>query len=175
MADLQAAIAKATQAVESANGNLLALSREIHGYPELKFEEFAAHTAVVELLTRRGFAVTSPVAGLDTAFVARFGNGSMSVGICVEYDALPDVGHACGHNLIAASSVGAAIGLAAVAEELDLEVVVLGTPAEEGGGGKIVMARSGAFDGVDAAMMVHPADARSPCSRPAASTACTPR
>ena len=156
MAELDAAIAKATAAVEAANGNLLALSREIHGYPELKFEEFAAHTAVTELLSRRGFAVESPVAGLDTAFVARFGGGSMSVGICVEYDALPDVGHACGHNLIAASSMGAAIGLAAVAEELDLEVVVLGTPAEEGGGGKVTMLEAGCFDGLHAAMMVHP-------------------
>lgn len=156
MVELDAAIATATSAIEAAQGGLFALSREIHAYPELKFEEYAAHTAVTELLGRSGFEVTSSVAGLPTAFVATFGQGDLSIGLCVEYDALPEVGHACGHNLIAASSVGAALGLAAVAAELELRVVVLGTPAEEGGGGKVTMLEAGCFDGLHAAMMAHP-------------------
>lgn len=156
MAELDAALASATAAIEAAAGGLNALSREIHAYPELKFEEYEAHTALTEMLRREGFTVESPVAGLDTAFTARRGGGSLAIGLCAEYDALPEVGHACGHNLIAASSVGAAIGLAAVAEELDLEVVVLGTPAEEGGGGKVTMLEAGCFSGLSAALMVHP-------------------
>jgi amidohydrolase len=95
-------------------------------------------------------------AGLPTAFRATRGSGALHVAFCAEYDALPDVGHACGHNIIAASSLGAAIGLAAVADELDLSVTLLGTPSEEGGGGKIDLIDAGYFADVHAAMMVHP-------------------
>ncbi|WP_322987320.1 amidohydrolase [Phaeacidiphilus oryzae] len=95
--------------------------------------------------------------GLDTAFHARFGQGPVRIALCAEYDALPGLGHACGHDLIAASAVGAALGLAAVADEAGITVEVYGTPAEEGGGGKIEMLDRGAFTGADLAMMVHPA------------------
>jgi amidohydrolase len=96
------------------------------------------------------------VCDLPTAFSARFGSGPLHIGICAEYDALPGIGHACGHNVIAAAAVGAGLGLARVADEVGLTVTVLGTPAEEGGGGKILMLERGAFEGIDAAMMVHP-------------------
>ncbi|MGH3354916.1 MAG: amidohydrolase, partial [Nocardioidaceae bacterium] len=108
-------------------------------------------------LDRAGFAVERGVADLPTALVATVGSGPLVLGICCEYDALPDVGHACGHNVIAAAGVGAAIGLGALADDLGLTVKVFGTPAEEGGGGKVYMLDHGVFDGTHAAMMVHPA------------------
>ncbi|MEI7746318.1 MAG: M20 family metallopeptidase [Actinomycetota bacterium] len=156
MVDRDATLAKATASIEAAMPSLLALSREIHDYPELKFEEYAAHSAVTGMLDRHGFTVRNAIAGLDTAFDARHGNGALKVALCAEYDALPEIGHACGHNLIAASSVGAALGLAAVGEALDLTTVVLGTPAEEGGGGKVTMLEAGCFEGLHFAMMAHP-------------------
>ena len=110
-----------------------------------------------------GLAVERRAYGLDTAFVARAGtDGPDRSPCCCEYDALPGIGHACGHNIIAAAGLGAGLAAAALADELGGRVVVLGTPAEEGGGGKVLMAERGAFDGVDAAMMVHPADADLP-------------
>ncbi len=108
------------------------------------------------MLAASGFEVTSGIAGLPTAFSAETGPGPLVVAVCAEYDALPGIGHACGHNVIAASAAGAAIGLAGLADRLGLTVRVLGTPAEEGGGGKITMLEQGAFDDVHAAMMVHP-------------------
>jgi amidohydrolase len=109
-----------------------------------------------EALKRAGFRVTPGTAGLPTAFVAEAGDGPLVLAICAEYDALPDVGHACGHNIIAATAVGAGLGLLPLADELGVTVRVLGTPAEEGGGGKVLMLDAGAFDDVHAAMMVHP-------------------
>src|SRR5262249_58574080 len=105
-----------------------------------------------------GLAVGRGAYQIQTAFVARFGSGPLNVGICAEYDALPGVGHACGHNVIAALSTGAAIAAASVADDVGLTVTVLGTPAEEAGdaGGKVLMLERGAFEGIDAAMMVHP-------------------
>ena len=135
---------------------LVSLSHDLHAHPETAFEEHRAATAVTELLAREGFDVERGACGLETAFVATAGSGPVRIGVCAEYDALPSVGHACGHNVIAASSVGAAIGLAAVADDVGATVVILGTPAEEGGGGKILMLDAGAFDGLDVAMMVHP-------------------
>ena len=96
---------------------------------------------------------------MPTAFEATFGSSGPSVAVFCEYDALPGIGHACGHNIIAAAGLGAALGSAAVAEALGGRLVVLGSPAEEGGGGKVFMIDQGALDGVDAAMMIHPADA----------------
>lgn len=136
---------------------LIALSERLHADPETAWEEHRAAAAVPELLDRAGFEVTSSYLGLETAFSATFGSGPTRIALCAEYDALPGLGHACGHNLIAASSVGAALGLAAVADDAGLTVEVYGTPAEEGGGGKIEMLDRGAFAGVDLAMMVHPA------------------
>ncbi|WP_226367390.1 M20 family metallopeptidase [Pseudonocardia sp. ICBG162] len=148
--------AAARAAVDRAADGLVALSAELHAHPETAWEEHRAATVVPELLDRRGFAVTPSYLGLETAFHARYGSGPLRIALCAEYDALPGLGHACGHNLIAASSVGAALGLAEVADELGLTVEVYGTPAEEGGGGKIEMLDRGAFRDVDLAMMVHP-------------------
>ncbi|HSK25221.1 MAG TPA: M20 family metallopeptidase [Egicoccus sp.] len=141
---------------------LVALSHGIHGDAEIGFEEYRSSARVAEALAAGGFDVTHGVAGLDTAIVARAGSGPLRIGICAEYDALPGIGHACGHNIIAGAAVGAGLALAEVADDLGIEVVVLGTPAEEGGGGKIVMLEGGAFDGLNAAMMVHPAPVETP-------------
>jgi len=146
----------ASEAVRDRTEALLSLSHELHAHPETAFAEHRAVTAVTALLEAEGFDVERHACGLDTAFVATAGRGEVRIGICAEYDALPGVGHACGHNVIAASSVGAAIGLARVADDIGATVVVLGTPAEEGGGGKVLMLDAGAFDGLDVAMMVHP-------------------
>nr|WP_296770785.1 M20 family metallopeptidase [Rhodococcus sp. (in: high G+C Gram-positive bacteria)] len=136
---------------------LVDLSHRIHAHPELGFEEYQASSWVAEILGDAGFHVQHGCYGLPTAVRATIGSGPVHVGICAEYDALPDIGHACGHNIIAAAGVGAALGLAGFVDELGLTVTLLGTPAEEGGGGKILMLERGAFDGLDAAMMVHPA------------------
>ncbi|MBQ0925094.1 M20 family metallopeptidase [Saccharopolyspora endophytica] len=135
---------------------LTGLSRSIHAEPETAFAEHRSAAKVAALLAEHGFAVQAPVAGLDTALVAERRSGDLVVGICAEYDALPQVGHACGHNVIAASAVGAALALAEVADEAGLTVKVFGTPAEETGGGKVVMMEEGVFDDVALAMMVHP-------------------
>ncbi|WP_033292483.1 M20 family metallopeptidase [Amycolatopsis jejuensis] len=137
--------------------DLVRLSERLHADPETAWEEYRAAAAVPELLDRAGFAVTARYLGLDTAFHATYGTGPLKIALCAEYDALPGLGHACGHNLIAAGSIGAALGLAEVADEAGLTVEVYGTPAEEGGGGKIELLDRGAFDGVDLAMMAHPA------------------
>lgn len=146
------------RATDARREPLVALSHAIHGDAEIRFEEFTSSARCAEALAAGGFAVEYGVAGLDTAFVARYGTGSLHVGICAEYDALPGIGHACGHNIIAAAAVGAGLALADVADELDLTVTVLGTPAEEGGGGKIFLLEAGHFDDLHAAMMVHPAN-----------------
>lgn len=145
---------------------LLALSHAIHADAEVGFEEHTSSRRVAEALADGGFEVVHGSHGLDTAVVATAGTGSLEVVICAEYDALPGIGHACGHNVIAAAAVGAGLALAEVADELDLTVKVLGTPAEEGGGGKILLLERGAFDGAHLAMMVHPAPMESalfPC------------
>ena len=143
--------------IRSAEAELLGLSHRIHAHPELAFEENRASAWLAELLDAGGFTVEHGCYGLDTAVRATVGSGPVHVGICAEYDALPGIGHACGHNIIAAAAAGAGIGLAGLADDLGLTITVLGTPAEEGGGGKILMLERGAFDGLDAAMMVHPA------------------
>ena len=153
---MAAALDTAAAAIADARPALVALSEAIHGFAELGFEEVASAAAAAGLLEECGFSVTRGVCDLPTAFDARFGSGELVVALMAEYDALPEVGHACGHNLIATSSIGAAIGLAAVADEMGLEVRVLGTPSEEAGGGKALMLERGGFDGVGAAMMVHP-------------------
>ncbi len=147
------------RAVDDCADELLALARRIHENPELRFEEFKASGWIADFLAARGHVVERGVAGMPTALRARAGAGKgPCVAIVAEYDALPGVGHACGHNLIAAGAVGAFVAAAAVAEGRGGEVVFLGTPAEEGGGGKIEMVKAGTFRGVDAAMMFHPFD-----------------
>lgn len=139
--------------------DLVDLSHRIHAHPELGFEEEKACAWVAETLDAAGFAVEAGVCELPTAFLARTGSGPLHIAICAEYDALPGVGHACGHNIIAAASAGAAIALSRVADDAGLTITVVGTPAEEVGdaGGKILLLERGAFAGVHAAMMVHPA------------------
>ncbi|MFE7242071.1 M20 family metallopeptidase [Streptomyces sp. NPDC057582] len=143
-------------AVAGVADELLALSHRIHAHPEVAWEEEKAARWVGDALNDLGFDVRPGTAGLPTAFTATLGSGPLHLGICAEYDALPGLGHACGHNIIAAAAVGAAAGLAPLVDELGLTLTVFGTPAEEGGGGKILMLERGAFDGVHAAMMVHP-------------------
>jgi len=135
---------------------LVTLSHTIHAHPETCFEESSSARWTAEALARGGFSVAEGICDLPTAFEARAGSGPLVVAICAEYDALPGVGHACGHNIIAASAVGAGLALAEIADDIGLTVLVVGTPAEEGGGGKILLLERGAFDGVHAAMMVHP-------------------
>jgi len=138
---------------------LLDTSHQIHENPELSFQEHFAHGLLTDVLGRRGIAVTRSAFDLETAFDATVGSEGPTIAICLEYDALPAVGHACGHNVIAAAGLGASLAAAALAVEAGGRVRILGTPAEEGGGGKVLMADRGALVGVDAAMMVHPADA----------------
>ena len=143
--------------IAQAADRLVALSHAVHADAELAFEEHRSSDRVASLLAASGLDVEHGVAGLDTAFVATAGSGPLTVAICAEYDALPGIGHACGHNIIAATAAGAGLALAPLADELGITVKVIGTPAEEGGGGKILMLDAGVFDGVHAAMMVHPA------------------
>jgi amidohydrolase len=149
--------AGAGERVKDATRELLALSHRIHAHPELGFEEERAAAWTAAALDEAGFAVERGICELPTAFRARVGNGPLHLAICAEYDCLPAIGHACGHNIIAASAVGAALALARVADDVGLTVTVVGTPAEEGGGGKIMLLERGAFAGMHAAMMVHPA------------------
>jgi amidohydrolase len=144
------------QAVDGRRDALVELSHRVHRANETRFEERLSSEMVADALAGAGFQVERGVCDLETAFVATAGSGPLTIGICAEYDALPGIGHACGHNVIAAAAAGAGIALARVADDLGVTVRVLGTPAEESGGGKILMLDRGAFDGVHAAMMVHP-------------------
>ena len=149
----------AQQRLDANWDRVVALSRQIHAQPEVGWQEEHASVWVAEVLDAAGFQVQRGVFGLPTALLATAGAGPLHVAFCAEYDALPGIGHACGHNLIAAMSTGAAIAAAAVADDVGLTVTVLGTPAEEVGdaGGKILLLERGAFAGIHAAMMVHPA------------------
>jgi amidohydrolase len=150
------ALDRVEDVVRRHGGDLVELSHAIHAEPELAFAEHRSCAKAQVLVAERGFEITPRAAGLDTAFRADFGSGPLVVGVCAEYDALPEIGHACGHNIIAASAVGAALALAEVADRLGLTVVLMGTPAEESGGGKALLLKAGAFDDVAAAVMVHP-------------------
>jgi len=149
-------VERARHAIDEAAEGLLELSHFIHAHPEIGYEEFLSAEAVAAAADAAGFEVERGIADLPTAFRATKGTGELHIVLCAEYDALPDVGHACGHNIIAAASLGAAIGLAAVADEIGVTVILLGTPSEEGGGGKIDLINAGYFRDVHAAMMVHP-------------------
>lgn len=156
MTDLKSA---ARAECHAARDELIRLSRDIHAHPELAFEEEKAAGWLCDLLDAHGFAVERGICDTPTAFVARAGDGPLHVAICAEYDALPAIGHACGHNIIAASAVGAGIALKKIAAEAGLSLRIIGTPAEERGNdsGKIRLLERGAFEGTDVAMMVHPA------------------
>jgi amidohydrolase len=138
---------------------LIRLSHRIHAHPELGFEEERASSWLCDALDEAGFVVEKGICDLPTAFRARAGSGPLNIAICAEYDSLPGIGHACGHNIIAASALGAAMAAAKVANDVGLTVSVIGTPAEEVGNasGKILLLERGGFEGVHAAMMIHPA------------------
>ncbi len=137
--------------------SLVALSHEIHSHPELGFEEELAAGWLCERLSDDGFDVNAGVCDLPTSIIARSGSGPLKVAFVAEYDCLPGIGHACGHNVIAAMSLGAAMTAAKVADDVGLTVILVGTPAQETGGGKILMLERGGFDGIHAALMAHPA------------------
>ena len=148
----------AIEAIEDASAALRALSLDIHAHPEENYEERHAHAALTDFFEARGFAVRRGAYGMETAFEAERGGGGPRIGILCEYDALPEIGHACGHNLIAIAGAAAGLGTAAALDAAGIEgsVRVLGSPAEEGGGGKIRLIEAGAFEDVGAALMVHP-------------------
>jgi amidohydrolase len=151
--------AVAQEKLNTIQPRIIELSHRIHGNPETGFEEMQASAWISEMLSESGFDVSRGICGLPTAFLATAGEGPLHVAICAEYDALPGIGHACGHNIIAAAAVGAAIAAEAVADKIGLKVSVIGTPGEEKGdaGGKILLLEGGVFKGIHAAMMVHPA------------------
>ena len=144
------------ETLEQWRDRLVEASHDLHDHPELAFKERRAAEVVASLLRSAGFRTEVGAYGLDTAVEAVAGTGSMTVVVCSEYDALPGVGHACGHNIIATAGVGTAIALAALADDLDLTVKLLGTPAEEVGGGKAVMLEAGAWEDATVSLMVHP-------------------
>ena len=147
------------QRIEEVSEELISASHAIHANPELAFKEFFACETLTNALEHHDIKTEKAVYSLETSFEAKLNTDSegATVAILAEYDALPGIGHACGHNIIATSALGAALGLHAVAQELQGSIRLIGTPAEEKGGGKELMARNGAFEGIDAAMMIHPA------------------
>ncbi|MFF2388658.1 M20 family metallopeptidase [Agromyces sp. NPDC058104] len=154
-AGVAAPVDRVRAVIEAERERIVALSHAIGADPELAFEEHRAAARVAEVLEAAGFAVEVGAYGLETAVEAVYGDGEVTVAVVGEYDALPGVGHACGHNIIAAAGVGAALGLKAVADELGFRVKFLGTPAEELGGGKILMLQRGAWDDATFSLMVH--------------------
>lgn len=156
--DVAALKARASERVDARRGLLDDLSLRIHAQPELAFEERTAAALLCDALASAGVDVRRPAAGLETAFAADFGSGRPTVAILGEYDALPGVGHACGHNLMGTAAIGAFLALRDLAPDLPGRVRVLGCPAEERGNGKNFLIREGFFTDVDAALMYHPGD-----------------
>ena len=152
-----------SQAIEGARSELVEVSLDIHAHPELNYEEQHAAALLSGTLEKHGFQVERGVGGVETAFTATLpggGGDGPTVAILAEYDALPDIGHGCGHNLIAMAAIGAGLGLQANLDKLPGKIMVIGTPAEEGGGGKIRMLDGGVFKGVDAVLSSHPSSNR---------------
>lgn len=148
--------AKVSEAVEALADDLVALSHDLHAHPELCYAEHHAVEAVAQLLTAHGFDAEVGAYELPTALRARVGDGRPRVAVLAEYDALPGIGHACGHNVICATALGAFLAVASIVGDLDGSIELIGCPAEEGGGGKELIARAGGFDEIDAAVMLHP-------------------
>ena len=150
---------RSNSAIEASKQELFDLSKDVHAHPELNYEEYYSSDALAGFLESNGLAVERGIGGVETAFRATIpggGGGGPTIAVLAEYDALPEIGHGCGHNLIAMAAMGAAVGLQANAQDLPGRVVVIGTPAEEGGGGKIRLLEAGVFDGVDATLSSHP-------------------
>tara|TARA_B100000929_G_scaffold144350_1_gene114277 strand:- start:1557 stop:2723 length:1167 start_codon:yes stop_codon:yes gene_type:complete len=148
--------------IDDISDELIAVSHAIHENPELGYEEHFAHEQLTKVLIDKGLDVSKGVYELDTAFEATAGKTGPVVALLCEYDALPGIGHACGHNIIAAAGIGAGLAASTLAETFNGRLRILGTPAEEGGGGKVRMLKRGAFESVEAVLMVHPADADLP-------------
>ena len=140
----------------SIEDDLRELSRWLYDNPEIQYQEHESSARLAGYLSSQGFDVAHPTHGLDTAFEATVGSGGPRVIICCEYDALPEIGQACGHNIIATAALGAGIALAGLVDDLGIRVTVLGTPAEEGGGGKVDLIDARAFEDAAASMMIHP-------------------
>ena len=150
---------RSNSAIESSKQALFDLSKDVHAHPELNYQEFYSSDALAGFLEKQNLQVERGVGGVETAFRATIpggGGDGPTIAVLAEYDALPEIGHGCGHNLIAMAAMGAAMGLKANAQDLPGRVVVIGTPAEEGGGGKIRLLEAGVFDGVDATLSSHP-------------------
>lgn len=148
--------------VEELKADLIELSHAIHDNPEIRFEEFQASELITQYLEKMGFWVTKGIGNMPTAFRAerKFGNGGPTIGVFCEYDALADIGHACGHNIIATAGAGAGVAVCNWLDKNELQngkIVVVGSPAEEGGGGKVFLINAGELDDFDAMVMVHPA------------------
>ena len=146
----------ARQSFEAVESDLQGISRWLYENPETAYEEYESSRRLSDFLGSQGFDVTYPAYDLETAFEANIGSSGPRVVICCEYDALPEVGQACGHNIIATAAVGAGIALGELTGDLGIRVTVLGTPAEEGGGGKVALIEAGAFEDSTASMMIHP-------------------
>ena len=142
--------------VDAISDVLLEASHAIHANPELNFEEHFAHETLTGILDDQGLKPERGAYDLETAFEASVGDEGVCVAVLCEYDALPEIGHACGHNIIATASIGAGLGLQDLADDLGIRVKLLGTPAEEGGGGKIILLDNGAFEDAKCSMMIHP-------------------
>lgn len=147
---------KAETAFEAVEADLQELSRWLYENPEIQYQEHESSAKLATYLSGKGFEVNHPTHGLDTAFEATVGSSGPRLIICCEYDALPEIGQACGHNIIATAALGAGIAVSGLVDELGIRVTVLGTPAEEGGGGKVDLIDAGAFEDAAAAMMIHP-------------------
>ena len=156
MTDKDAAKQRAREGVTAAADELIEVSRQIHSSPELAMEERQAAALLIDRLEEHGFQVERGASDLETAFRASWGEGPVTIAYLCEYDALPGIGHACGHNLIATAGLGAAYGLKAALSPSQVRLLVVGTPAEENIGGKAIMLERGAFEGVDVALMAHP-------------------
>jgi amidohydrolase len=154
--DIQETKSKIIGFIDEHSRELTVLSRNIHDNPELGFHEIKASAWITEILENHGFEVEKGIFGLPTAFRASYGKGGPFIAFLAEYDALPDLGHGCGHNIIATASTGAGLGAKLAVDQFGGTILVIGTPAEELYGGKVTMAQKGAFQGLDAAMMVHP-------------------
>jgi len=148
--------AKFKENLDNVYESLCEVSDWMYENPELGFEEFKTSKYLVNYIESKTKKVTYPTHGLETAFEITYGSEGPLVVICVEYDALPEVGHACGHNIIATASIGTGIALNNLVEDLGIRVKILGTPAEEGGGGKIILLDNGAFEDASCSMMIHP-------------------
>lgn len=156
-ADGAGAKREAADRVDQLRDDLLEVSHDIHAHPELAYNEVRAAALLCSRLKDAGFVVSEGICGIETAFSAQLGESGPNLAICAEYDALPKIGHACGHNVIAAAALGAGFALARLTEKLGFRLTIMGTPAEEAGGGKETLIERGAFDDIDAAMMIHPA------------------